>query len=563
LPKESIFFEGDLVVNNYEATFLSDGTVTEKYTYEVKNSDQYRMLFRYWDDLLSFEKLERPYIEFWDVNYPAGTTGYAKDYAGEVIVFGEKSHSYAIDSLAYPNEVGSYTPSYYKKGEYDLEIKYILHPPIQYDSEVSHLNIKFQDKHIPIKKFKIVLPKEYVVKVYPHPPNLKVSETTDQIIITGSSAENVLLEVELLLKPEYIKVIDGFPEETSNVRQKTEIANLLYTVPFYAALILNTLTSSLLLLVPFIFLYFYYRYGKEKSFTVPEFLSFVPNPKLKPWVVNLLFNGEANTFDTNALYSTLLDLHKRGKIEIKEKANPKFITIKVKDAEGLDNFETKILKFVQKVGDNGIVDTEEIDSLAKRARSNSLNQMTMSSYQSSLNSITNVKETDRDIIKNYITAGRTRPLPVLIIGVVLAIVSIIMMLVAPYAINTLSSLIASIVIVIQSIVAMVFPTTLFGLWKGDTYKEKLEWDAFRKFLSNLALMKQYSPADILMWGEWLVYGTALGVGDKVEAAMKALNVNIQDVNVVPYHSINRSFLPIYSYAPPSSGGGGSGGFGGG
>lgn len=72
---------------------------------------------------------------------------------------------------------------------------------------------------------------------------------------------------------------------------------------------------------------------------------------------------------------------------------------------------------------------------------------------------------------------------------------------------------------------------------------KLEWDAFAKFLSDLALMKKYSPGDLLMWGEWLVYGTALGVGDKVEAAMKALNINIQETNVVPYHTINRFFYP--------------------
>ena len=177
------------------------------------------------------------------------------------------------------------------------------------------------------------------------------------------------------------------------------------------------------------------------------------------------------------------------------------------------------------------VDTESIDSLAKSARNNVINQTTMLSYQSSLNSITSVKSTDREIIRNYIVEGRTRPVPVLISGIVLAIISIIMLLLVPFATNALSSLIASIIIVIQSIIAIAFPTTLFGIWKNDSYKEKLEWDAFTKFLSDLALMKKYSPGDLLMWGEWLVYGTALGVGDKVEAAMKALNINIQETNV--------------------------------
>ena len=281
LPKGPIISEGDLVVDNYEVTFFSDGTLTESYTYDVKNSGQYRMLFRYWDDILSFENPGRSYIEFVGVEYPSKTIGYAKDYKGDVILYGDQSYQYTIDSLAYTNEVGAYNPSYYNKGKYNIEYKYILHPPTQYDDEVSHLNLKLQREHIPIKKFKITLPKEYIIKVYPHPPNLNVSEDQNNIIITGTSPENELLEVELLLKPEYINVINGFPAKISGVRQQTEMANLLYTVPFYAAKILYTLTSILLILVPFIFLYMYYRYGKEKSFTVPEFLSFVPNDKLK------------------------------------------------------------------------------------------------------------------------------------------------------------------------------------------------------------------------------------------------------------------------------------------
>ncbi|MCK7520923.1 MAG: hypothetical protein MZV64_26125 [Ignavibacteriales bacterium] len=36
---------------------------------------------------------------------------------------------------------------------------------------------------------------------------------------------------------------------------------------------------------------------------------------------------------------------------------------------------------------------------------------------------------------------------------------------------------------------------------------------------------------ISMWGEWLVYGTALGVGENVEQAMKSLNIRIHETGV--------------------------------
>lgn len=67
-----------------------------------------------------------------------------------------------------------------------------------------------------------------------------------------------------------------------------------------------------------------------------------------------------------------------------------------------------------------------------------------------------------------------------------------------------------------------------------------------------------------MWGEWLVYGTALGLGDKVEQAMKNLHIDLPDVGVPLYSNMPVIFAPpIVLYSPPPSSGGGSGGFGGG
>ena len=73
----------------------------------------------------------------------------------------------------------------------------------------------------------------------------------------------------------------------------------------------------------------------------------------------------------------------------------------------------------------------------------------------------------------------------------------------------------SLILFVQSLVLLSAPSSLFGKWKRDYYKEKQEWDAFRTFLSDFAAIQKYAPVDISMWKEWLVYGTALGVGKKV------------------------------------------------
>jgi uncharacterized membrane protein len=118
-------------------------------------------------------------------------------------------------------------------------------------------------------------------------------------------------------------------------------------------------------------------------------------------------------------------------------------------------------------------------------------------------------------------------------------------------------------VIVQAGVALAFPSTLFGHWKGERYREKLEWDAFAHFLSDLALIRQYSPADLSMWGEWLIFGTAMGVGDKVEKAMKELDISIPETIVpVTGMGLRAAFIPVLFFSPPSRGGGG-GGFGGG
>ncbi len=91
-------------------------------------------------------------------------------------------------------------------------------------------------------------------------------------------------------------------------------------------------------------------------------------------------------------------------------------------------------------------------------------------------------------------------------------------------------------------------------------------------LLDFASIKKYVPEDIQMWQEWLVYATALGIGNKVVESMKELKVEIPEVSVATDMPIY--FRETYSLtsppSPPPKGDSGSwdrdfggGGFGGG
>ena len=78
-------FEGDLVVDSYTAILYQNGTLTEQYTYDVKTSGQYRMLYRSWEAPLTFGTSSNPSVQFISVIPPSGTIGYAKDEDGVLI----------------------------------------------------------------------------------------------------------------------------------------------------------------------------------------------------------------------------------------------------------------------------------------------------------------------------------------------------------------------------------------------------------------------------------------------------------------------------------------------
>ena len=556
--------EGNLVVDHYDAVLYENGTLTERYDFLVKESGQYRMLYRYWQDPLYTSPSAVPSIEFLWLSNPAGTTGYVKDANRRVSIVGsdgDPSLVSKIQQLAEPSEIGIFDPSYYSAGVYTLDSAVMLHPPLEYDSSYAHLNLRLVDKHIPYRNIRIVIPSQYVREVFPHPSHLSVERAGDQIIITGSAAADETVGVELLLSPDAVSRMSGFPVYVEGVAAKTRNANPWYEgIPFVVANGVMYFGMLILLATPFIFIAMYYRYGREKPFTVPKYLSFVPYPAMKPWVVNQLFKGDATNYDEDGYYATLLDLHRRGFIRITEKPDGKGVTIAVLGKKPDDPYEQRVMEFLKDIGHEDVVDTEILKGLAAKAKTSTATQATVLHYQRELSDVT--RRSDPTLVSGYIVDGRDHIIPLGLGSVVFLAISIMLLIVYPVLVPIL--LPATFFwggVLFQAGIAFAFPSTLFGHWKDDKYKEKLEWDAFAYFLSDLALIRQYSPSDLSQWGDWLVFGTALGVGKKVEEAMKELNIKIPEAFSPSLGLVQGAFIPIATFSPPSQGG--SGGFGGG
>jgi uncharacterized membrane protein len=556
--------EGDLVVDRYQATLQEDGTFQEIYTYEVKSSGKYRMLYRYWQDPLSSQPLDNPHIQIIDMEKPGGTVGYLKDWSGEVTLYSDDNPEYIrfVEDRAERNEVGIYNPGYFPSGKYTVTYTYLLHPPIEYDAIDAHLNLRLVDEHVPFRELEIRIPERSAREVFPHPPGLSVTREGGWVTISGNAAADEVLGVETLFFAADAQGIPGFFVSVEDVRGKTLAANpFTHRIPLLGAWVLYGGGLLSVVLTPLLLVFLYRKFGREKEYTVPEFLSFCPNPSMKPWAVNLLFKGDAIEFDQDGYYATLLDLHRRKLITIQEKPEGKGITITLNRMESEEPYEQRVLDFLQNVQESGTVDSDLLQQMAVQARSDRTMERKMLSYQQQLSGVT--RRSDPRLVSRYIVDGRDHLFPLLFVGISLCAVSVMAVILYP----VLSALLVPAIVlwagmIVQAGVALAFPSTLFGHWKDDRYKEKLEWDAFARFLSDLALIRQYTPSDISMWGEWLVYGTALGVGEKVERAMEALHISLPEAGVPMAMGLRTAFVPVLAFSAPSHGGSG-GGFGGG
>ncbi len=163
---------------------------------------------------------------------------YVKDNFGYVTLETPNAGPYVsatIDSLAEYNEVGCFYPQQFPPGNYHIGYIFNLYPPIEYDSSYDHLNLMFADIHVPYNNVKIVIENAtYVAAVYPHPPSLTVTRTGNQIVITGSAAQDELLEVELLMTPG-ASHFNAFRTPVQDVKGKTDSANFWYSLQYNAA----------------------------------------------------------------------------------------------------------------------------------------------------------------------------------------------------------------------------------------------------------------------------------------------------------------------------------------
>lgn len=553
----------------YKITLSSPIELEETYTFHVKRK-RFHVLFRNWGAPLTYrEKLPRPFVEAKDV---IGTTDtYIKDYRGRLFGnFSSERVKFTAQSYGRPNEVGIVNPDMFPPGKYTLNALYDLYPPIQIEKQFYHLNFKLSDWHVPYTRVVIEIdPKETEVKeVFPHMKEFSVKRVGRKVVIEGSSPENSLVEVELLTLPFRTS---GFPQKFWNVKEITERENRTPMLIHKLSTFLKSFLEALLILFPLSLIYIYLKFGSEREFTVPEFLSFIPNPKRKPYEVNLLFSGDSAEGDENGFYATVLDLMRRGAISVRTAGDDVVVEV-LKEPE--DPYEREVVEFFKRHSVNGKFSLRAFQNRVKWTVEDR-NREFLIDLKKEVEKLTRYK--NERFVREHLNLKGTKLVQafgffsfILFVGLSISILFFFRFF---PTFNGYPIFILSLTLFTAALVASAAPSQLFGRWKKGYYRELLQWEAFKKFLSDFALIKRYAPEDIVIWKEWLVYGTALGAADRVEEALRKFGkLRFEEAEVLPrfqveFRSFNSSLSSgisqLSSSSSGSSGFGAGGGFGGG
>ena len=116
---------------------------------------------------------------------------------------------------------------------------------------------------------------------------------------------------------------------------------------------------ALILILPFAYLIAYIIWGREKKYPDPGEIYFPPSDR-DLLTVNHVFYREGDGVDIYPLLlATILQLRKKGFIEISEDGSKIFINKYSDDYNKLDDYSRNVLQFITEFAENGTFDMKK------------------------------------------------------------------------------------------------------------------------------------------------------------------------------------------------------------
>ncbi|OOC36754.1 hypothetical protein SU69_03710 [Thermosipho melanesiensis] len=410
----------------------------------------------------------------------------------------------------------------------------------EWDSTVGKLTAKF------------IFPKEAnIVKVYVH-PKVDVEKIGNSYTVSiNNHPKRSFAEARFLIdnfSPKYL-----YRNPTLTLNEVEEIEKK-YSLRHTLSLILPPI--SIILVILLLVLTFYY-FGREKDIQYHGIYERKIPYKDTPDIVNAIVVNQLKKIDKDGISAVIMDLYKKGYLELDKEGK----YIKVLEKEGdLPLTERYFYEFLKKYSTNSLFSFSELKKTLSKDKSLAKEFLgDFGAYKSTV--------LDEAKSRGYLSLMGTY------ISYVLASFSIVLAIAYFILFSSVTfkyQLFFSGVLFVLGGVVFLLDRDVFGSWSKEGREYYVKWNKFKEFLLDFSALSKYPPDSIILWEEYLVYATALGIADEVEKHMKKLvpkEISDDSIYYYPYRRFGSQFFAVSYVATSavsssSNGGGFSGGAGG-
>ena len=350
----------------------------------------------------------------------------------------------------------------------------------------------------------------HINTIYQHPSVKMVQSGNRYTFMTSHFPPESFAEVRFLADP-----ASDLPYAADNPTLTIEEIKPIENV--YTKTVRSAWLPWLVLLIIFGFLFFliFWFMGKEHAIIYQGIYERELPSDDPPDFINAMVKNLAGKVDKDGIASAMMNLYHKDYIDFKEIQNGQGIQIKKNEpASDLSHSEGLLLKILARFATDNVFDFQDMQKRLSKSttEAGNFNQL-LSGYENAVHEA---------IIKRryFSTSG----------NVLAKFIAVIMMLFSLAVVGISTQGITSFLLPRMTILSaimwffggaiLMIRKDFFGRWTKEGREYYQKWVNFSRFLSDFSLLSEYPPESIIVWEKYLVYGTALGVAEKVISTLQ-------------------------------------------
>ncbi len=390
----------------------------------------------------------------------------------------------------------------------------------------------------------------------------------DSLTSSQSQEVRILMPTDYFTSTRYADVINTdakatIEEQQQDYQQSQDLRKDAINIASVVMVILMVLPAGV-----------YYRYGRDPKIDYDlEYETAIPTEH-SPVFINQVLKGDVGDIDMDGFNAVFLDLINKGFYKILHYDEDDIVLRQTsKDTSGLEQYQQDVIEFLDNFRQDGKISLKYMKERGDEA----MFERFLEFWKIDVNRHVKLGE----IGKLFDNRGVQLSNLVVTVSVLFSVLAVVVLLLFFNGFDTRIPIILAVILLVESIVIYFRSNTFMGRWTKDGKLLNARWNAFKNYLSDYSLIKEYPPESVQIWGDYLVYATALGCADKTSKNMKKYfkesgipesSFLASEVMIFTFYGgltmMHVSFVSsMYDNVDPGSfgniGGPGSGGFGGG